>query len=145
MSNKENNKGNNKKIDYCAGGIVWRETARGREVLLILSRNGNEWKFPKGHIDDDDPGWDGAAQREVKEETGYDTTITEFAGFTTYPVKGAPKVVFYWHMIPVGESDFEPNDEIIAYDWVSVREAFDRLAFPRDKEFLRQFVKNHEL
>ena len=145
MNTRGNDRGNNKNIDYCAGGIVWREVSGGREVLLILSRGGNDWKFPKGHIDDDDAGWDTAAQREVKEETGYDTAITEFAGFTTYPVKGVSKVVFYWHMVPVGESDFEPNDEIIAYDWVSVREAFDRLTFPRDKEYLRQFVKNHEL
>jgi 8-oxo-dGTP diphosphatase len=135
---------NNRTIDYCAGGLVWRETPGGREVLLILSRKGNEWKFPKGHIDDGDSGWDAAAQREVKEETGYDTAITEFAGFTTYPVNGVPKVVFYWHMDPVGESDFEPSDEILRYDWVTTREAFDRLTFPRDKDFLRQFVKDHE-
>lgn len=135
----------NQKIDYCAGGLVWRESSKGREVLLILSRGDNAWKLPKGHIDDDDPGWDAAAQREVKEETGYDTAITEFAGFTTYPVKGNPKVVFYWHMIPLGESDFEPDDEILKYGWFTARAALDRLTFPRDKDFLRQFVKDDEL
>jgi 8-oxo-dGTP diphosphatase len=136
---------NNRTIDYCAGGLVWRESPAGREVLLIQSRKDNEWKFPKGHIDDDDAGWDAAAQREVKEETGYDTAITEFAGYTTYPVKGVPKVVFYWHMIPIGESDFEPSDEILTYDWAPLGEALKRLTFPRDKEFLRRFVKDHEL
>jgi 8-oxo-dGTP diphosphatase len=135
----------NREIDYCAGGIVWREAPKGREVLLILSRDDNAWKLPKGHIDDDDPGWDAAAQREVKEETGYDTAITEFAGFTTYPVKGVPKVVLYWHMIPVGESNFEPCDEILECEWLPMREAIDRLTFPRDKEFLRQFAKEDEL
>src|SRR5262252_7423534 len=102
----------NREIVYCAGGIVWRETERGRELLLIRSREDQAWKFPKGHIDATDDGWDAAAQREVKEETGYETRITEFAGFTTYPVKGLPKVVLYWHMEPVGESGFEPSEEI---------------------------------
>jgi 8-oxo-dGTP diphosphatase len=129
---------------YCAGGVVWRETERGREVLLILSREDQCWKFPKGHIDDDDPGWDAAAQREVREETGYEAEIVDFAGFTQYPVKGASKVVFYWHMETVGESKFEPSDEILCYEWFPVREAVDRLTFLNDKKFLLKFVNESE-
>ncbi|MEO6725200.1 MAG: NUDIX domain-containing protein [Blastocatellia bacterium] len=127
-------------IVYCAGGIVWRETERGREVLLILSRDDRAWKFPKGHIDADDPSWDYAAQREVKEETGYDTVITDFAGFRKYPVKGrlgmVLKVVLYWHLAPVGEQDFVPSDEIEHCEWFTLREAVDRLTFLNDKQLL---------
>ncbi|MDQ3013031.1 MAG: NUDIX domain-containing protein [Acidobacteriota bacterium] len=130
----------NQDIVYCAGGIVWRETERGREVLLILSRDDRAWKFPKGHIDDDDPSWDYAAQREVKEETGYDTVITDFAGFRKYPVNGRRgivlKVVLYWHMAPVGEHDFVASDEIEHCEWVTLREAVDRLTFLNDKQLL---------
>jgi 8-oxo-dGTP diphosphatase len=136
---------NGTKITYCAGGIVWRESQRGREVLLIFSRKNQDWKFPKGHIDDDDDGWDAAAQREVKEETGYDTVITDFAGFTKYPVNNKTKVVLYWHMTPVGEWGFEPSDEIEKCEWTTLREAFKRLTFEDDKEFLRQFVNEDEL
>jgi len=130
----------NRKIDYCAGGLVWREAGGVREVLLILSREDQAWKFPKGHIDDTDPGWDAAAQREVREETGYETVITDFAGFTSYPVKGEPKVVLYWHMQPVGEHAFEESDEIVRAEWLPVRDAVDRLTFLNDKEFLLRFV-----
>ena len=136
---------NGAKITYCAGGIVWRESSRGREVLLILSRKNRDWKFPKGHIDDDDPGWDAAAQREVKEETGYDTVITDFAGFTKYPINHKTKVVLYWHMTPVGPWSFEPSNEIEKCEWAPVREAFNRLTFQDDKDFLRQFVNEDEL
>jgi len=129
-------KNTNRDIVYCAGGIVWREAARGREVLLILSRDDQAWKFPKGHIDDEDATWDAAAQREVKEETGYDTTITDFAGFRKYPVKNRLKVVLYWHMMPVGEPNFEPSDEIERCEWLTVREAVDRLTFLNDKQLL---------
>jgi 8-oxo-dGTP diphosphatase len=127
------------KIIYCAGGVVWRQKNKDREVLLILSHNDHKWKLPKGHIDDTDQGWDHAAQREVKEETGYNTVITDFAGYTKYPVNGTPKVVFYWHMEAIGESDFESNDEIESIAWLSPNEAIDRLSFLNDKQFLLKF------
>jgi 8-oxo-dGTP diphosphatase len=132
----------NRKLVYCAGGIVWRETGLGREVLLILSREDQCWKFPKGHIDEDDAGWDAAAQREVREETGYETVITDFAGYTQYPVKDRSKVVLYWHMEPIGESSFEPSDEILSAEWVPIRAAVDRLTFLNDKQFLLRFVND---
>jgi 8-oxo-dGTP pyrophosphatase MutT (NUDIX family) len=128
----------NQDITYCAGGIVWRETQGGREVLLIQSRHDQGWKFPKGHIDEGE-GWDAAAQREVWEETGYETSILDFAGFTKYLVKEKPKVVFYWHMEALGESSFEPTDEIESCEWLTIREAVDRLTFLNDKRFLLRF------
>ena len=129
-------------IVYCAGGILWRENEHGPEVLLIRSRRNQDWKLPKGHIDDDDPGWDAAAQREVREETGYETIITDFAGFTKYPVNGGTKVVLYWHMEPVGESGFEPSDEIDCFEWLTLHDAVNRLTFLNDKQFLLQFSDN---
>jgi 8-oxo-dGTP diphosphatase len=129
----------NQDIIYCAGGIVWRETQHGREVLLIQSRDDQGWKFPKGHIDDGE-GWDAAAQREVWEETGYETSILDFAGFTRYLVENKPKVVFYWHMEALGEWNFEPSDEIASCEWLTIREAVDRLTFLNDKRFLLNFT-----
>lgn len=129
---------------YCAGGIVWRDGEQGREVLLILSREDQAWKFPKGHIDPTDPSWDVAAQREVKEETGYDTEIIGFAGYRAYPVtsrKGVvTKVVLYWHMTPLGAWDFVASDEIEHCEWLTPRAAVDRLTFLNDKQFLLRFI-----
>lgn len=129
----------NREFIYCSGGIVWRENRNGREVLLIRARRDGNWKFPKGHIDEGE-GWDAAAQREVKEETGYDTAIVEFAGFTRYFVLDTPKLVFYWHMVALGESNFEPSEEIEAYEWLTVSEAVDRLTFLNDKRFLLEIT-----
>lgn len=133
----------NREIDYCAGGLVWRESAGDREVLLILSRNDQAWKFPKGHIDPEDATIEAAAQREVREETGYQTAILDFAGFTTYPVANRPKVIFYWHMAPVGEHAFEPSDEVEDIVWLPVREAVDRLTFLNDKKLLLDLTTPH--
>jgi 8-oxo-dGTP diphosphatase len=133
----------NHSIVYCAGGIVWRTSAggTGEEVLLILSRSDQAWKFPKGHIDPDDPSWDAAAQREVAEETGYQTIITDFAGYTKYPVQGVPKVVLYWHMTPIGEGRFEPSEEVEAIDWLPTQAALHQLTFENDRDFLRALIQ----
>ncbi|MDX2032492.1 MAG: NUDIX domain-containing protein [Blastocatellia bacterium] len=138
---------NNANIDYCAGGIVWKTDGTpgaDREVLVIKSRDDQAWKFPKGHIDPEDATWEAAAQREVREETGYATRITDFAGFTKYPVKAHTKVVLYWHMEPAGDWAFEPSDEIELCEWLPVREAIDRLTFLNDKRFLLQFTRESE-
>jgi 8-oxo-dGTP diphosphatase len=130
---------NNLDITYAAGGIVWRETPAGREVLLITRPKNQDWSLPKGHIEYGES-WDEAAQREVKEETGYDTAITGFAGYTTYEARGKPKVVLYWHMAPAGECEFEPSHEVSEFDWVPEAEAVDRLTYEKDKELLQRFV-----
>jgi 8-oxo-dGTP diphosphatase len=126
----------NTEFVYCAGGLVWQNN----QVLLIQSREDHAWKLPKGHIDGDDPSWEHAAQREVKEETGYDTIITDFAGFTKYPLRQRTKVVLYWHMLPVGDWRFEPSDEIERCEWLPFRDAVDRLSYVNDKKFLLQFT-----
>ncbi|MFN0087727.1 MAG: NUDIX hydrolase [Blastocatellia bacterium] len=135
---------NNVEIDYCAGGIVWRRNERGGEVLLIKSREDQAWKLPKGHIDPEDATWEAAAKREVREETGYDARITDFAGFTKYPVKAHTKVVLYWQMEAAGEWNFEPSNEIEECEWLPVREAIDRLTFLNDKRFLLTFIDEAE-
>ena len=100
-------------------------------------------EIPKGHIDEGED-WEAAAQREVKEETGYDTVITDFAGFRKYPVKKRLKVVLYWHMEPVGDQHFEPSDEIEGFEWLPVADAINRLTFLNDKQLLLSLINDGE-
>src|SRR5262249_31241184 len=116
---------NGRKIIYAAGGIVWRNGPSGREDLLILRPKNQDWTLLKCHIEKSES-WELAALSEVKEETGYDTVITGFGGFTAYNAKSKPKVVLYWHMEPSGECEFEPNHEVSHYEWVSAHDAIDR-------------------
>jgi len=54
--------------EYTAGGVVFRRTAAGLELLMIQDRLGR-WTIPKGHVE---PGEsiEQTALREVAEETG---------------------------------------------------------------------------
>jgi ADP-ribose pyrophosphatase YjhB (NUDIX family) len=63
----------------CAGGVV-----RDRDGRILLVRRGQEparglWSIPGGRIEADES-WDVAAVREVREETGIETTPGEFIG-----------------------------------------------------------------
>src|SRR3989442_933244 len=52
-----------------AAAICFRRTEGGIELLLVRTKNGRGWTFPKGHVE---PGETpaGAAAREAREEAG---------------------------------------------------------------------------
>lgn len=128
-----NNKTARADVVLAAGGLVWRESARGLELAVVHRPQQQDWTLPKGKLD---PGerWQDAALREVEEETGLHVELAGFAGSSSYMTNRAPKVVLYWHMFVVGECEFDPEDpsEVDALDWLLVPEARKRLTYERD-------------
>ena len=123
-------------VIHAAGGLVWRSTPKGRELMLIhRTRYGSEWALPKGKLD---PGesWTAAALREVAEETGCTATLGPFAGGNVYKVDGVPKVVLYWNMDLVAESPVADTREVAAKRWVSVAEAVGLLTHTSERALL---------
>jgi 8-oxo-dGTP pyrophosphatase MutT (NUDIX family) len=61
--------------EVSAGGVVFRwvagEGGTARPVYLLIRDSYRNWGFPKGHLEDGE-GAEGAAVREVGEETGLD-------------------------------------------------------------------------
>ena len=77
-------------VERSAGAVVYRETKKGREYLLLQHHAGKNtravkrahvghWDFPKGHIDAGEKTED-TVRREVREETGI-TRIELIPGF----------------------------------------------------------------
>jgi 8-oxo-dGTP diphosphatase len=52
-----------------AGGVVWRTGTGQIELLLVHRPKYDDWSFPKGKCEDDEPDED-CALREIEEETG---------------------------------------------------------------------------
>jgi 8-oxo-dGTP pyrophosphatase MutT (NUDIX family) len=119
-----------------AGGVLARESSTGREFLVIHRRRYDDWCLPKGKLQ---PGEtpEQAAVREVREETGYHVELGEFLGEVQYAVKGAPKIVRFWNLHPLGLSHgIEDSGEVQEVVWLSSENALARLDYPLERKIL---------
>ena len=128
-----------------AGTLPWRRASDGGlEVLLVHRPRYHDWSWAKGKLD---PGeeWPVAAARETEEETSVPVRLGRPlppASYTVLDNKGVPatKEVRYWAATPSGPAGRLRN-EIDEIDWLSVREAHDRLDYSRDRDQLRALVR----
>lgn len=127
------------KVIFAAGGLLSRQTPEGPEIAVIFRSRYNDWTLPKGKLQKGEL-WEDAALREVKEEVGCESIITGFAGVTEYLVKGIPKVVLFWHMIPKEDFIFQPNDEVKDLKWMKYSEVIKQLDYPGEKELLKRSI-----
>jgi len=119
-----------------AGGVLWRR-AEGISLVAVVHRpRYGDWGLPKGKLDAGER-WQDAALREVREETGYEADLGEFAGVVTYEVRGGYKLVLFWNMAARGEPAFEPSEEVDAVEWLPLEEALRRLDHADERDLLR--------
>ena len=123
-------------VIYAAGGVISRQTPRGLEILIVHRGRYNDWSLPKGKLDQNES-FEDAAVREVKEETGYDARITDFAGCVAYKVKQIQKIVLFWMMETIAEGSFEPSEEVAGIKWIDVPGALELLDYPKEKELIK--------
>jgi 8-oxo-dGTP diphosphatase len=124
-----------------AGGVVWRRADDGTiEVLLVHRPRYDDWSLPKGKLDPGETD-EGAALREVEEETGLRCRLgAELVGTSYVDGKGRPKTVRYWAMEPEG-GDFTPSDEVDELLWLPVEQALGRMTYRRDDIVLEDFAR----
>lgn len=132
----------NIRVILAAGGLVWRESPRGKELAVIHrpSMHHKDWTLPKGHPNEGE-NLEVAALREVREETGCDAKLESFAGCVSYTVEDAPKVVLYWNMSVEGECAFEQSKafkqkEVDQLLWLPVQEAIRKLDYPGERKLI---------
>lgn len=131
------------KVITAAGGIVWRKAgpggSAGIEVLLVHRPGYDDWTFPKGKPDPEEP-LPLTAVREIVEETGYRVRLVHPLPEVTYRVRGGLKQVSYWICRLVDdESDFRPNREVDEVRWFTPRAARRKLTYSHDRRLLEQF------
>jgi len=125
------------KIVAAAGGLVWRQASEGRELIVIYRRRHRDWTLPKGKVH---PGesWLQCAIREVREETGFDVEVESHAGWVCYDTGDITKVVRFWNMTPIGDSQFESSEEVVSVHWMTPQEAVKRLDHDGERELVKQ-------
>jgi 8-oxo-dGTP diphosphatase len=104
-----------------AGGLVWRATPDGVEVLLVHRPDRDDWSLPKGKRRGRETSLR-CALREVHEETGLRCIVgPELPPARYKDRKGRSKLVRFWSM-QRGSGSFRPNREVDAVRWVSIDE-----------------------
>jgi 8-oxo-(d)GTP phosphatase len=125
-------------IIRAAGGVIWRDSPRGREIAVIRrTRHGDEWTLPKGKLQSGES-WSQAALREVTEETGCEVTLGPLAGCQAYLVDGKPKLVLFWNMELVRAGQPHDSGEVKELRWLTVPEAVQHLKHPGEKRILTE-------
>ncbi len=117
-----------------AGGVVVDD--RDGTVLIVHRPRYDDWSLPKGHVD---PGetFEQAALREVFEESGVRCELREELEPARYDVKGRPKIVRWWRMSVLEETD-EHDDETDEVMWVSAADALTLLSYEHDRALVAQ-------
>ncbi len=122
---------------------MWRKARNEPEVLLVHRPRWEDWSFPKGKLDRNEPAY-AAALREVLEETGLTVRLGPRLPDTTYTVSGGQtKTVNYWCARTIGGSDisaYPRNAEIDDLTWVPLSRAVGELSYPFDVDLLEEFA-----
>jgi 8-oxo-dGTP diphosphatase len=124
-------------VVQAAGGVVTRNARDGTlEVLVVHRPRYDDWSLPKGKLE---PGesFEEAARREIEEETGVRVELGAALPTTDYVDRhGRPKVVHYWRMTPVGETAWQPSNEVDETRWITVAEAGTLLSYEHDRRLV---------
>jgi len=126
----------NRDVVRAAGGVVYRTDGKnGLEVVLIHRPAYDDWSLPKGKLKDGET-LEGAALREVQEETGLRCLIARSLGTLDYiDRRGREKVVWYWLMRAIGGT-FKPIPEVDRMKWMAFDDALPKLSYDHDRDLL---------
>lgn len=130
-------------LQQSAGGVLYKRFHRQIKVCLIAKKGGKVWALPKGRLQAGES-WEGAAIREVLEETGHLATIAEYIDQLDYYFYWADnhttyyKLVAFFLMPLVTENMRKPDGEADKVAWFDIGEAMHRLHYPSERNVLRQ-------
>lgn len=138
-------------VERSAGAVIFYESAKGREYLLLHHQPienkratkgiAGHWSFPKGHIKKGETTED-AVRRETKEETGivnfefipgFKETIRYFVNYDGE--KRLKFVVFF--LCKTSQKKVTISFEHQGFTWLLYEEAYKTLTYANDKKVLK--------
>ena len=125
------------KYEKSCGAVVFD----GNKVLIIQQVKGH-WGFPKGHVEDGETEVQ-TAVREIKEETNLDVEIDVSKRFVEHysPEEGIEKDVVFFVAKKVGGEVKVQEEEVKDTEWLTPREAMERLTYESSKNILRNIIE----
>lgn len=140
----------NTKLQFSAGGIVYRKAGTRTEVVILTRGEGKIFCLPKGKIEKPETPQE-AALREIGEETGLTGTIEKELGKITYwfysdednvpPQRGKARVhkTVYFYLVKYesgSTSDHDTDAEDVR--WLPVDEALKILTYPSERQMVEK-------
>ena len=135
------------KFEHSAGGVIYRKSGNGTEILLLCDRNKN-WSFPKGLIEEDE-NMVKTAEREIEEEVGltnlhFIDTVDSIGYFYRFEGKLIRKRVDFYLFEYKGNEIPKPliAEGISDVQWFSVNEALKAIGYAKtNKPILEKAMK----
>jgi 8-oxo-dGTP pyrophosphatase MutT (NUDIX family) len=136
------------KRQISAGGVAYRRRNGKIEVALISVGKDSRWQLPKGLIDNGEKPEE-AAQREVREEAGIETTLDapidkiEYWYFATEKGSRVRYHKFvYFYLLKYVKGDVRNHDhEVNQARWYEIEEAVEVLAFDSEKKVVEKAIE----
>jgi 8-oxo-dGTP pyrophosphatase MutT (NUDIX family) len=129
-----------------AAAVCYRRTAGGPEFLLVRTRNGQAWTFPKGHLERRESTVR-AAEREAREEAAASGRIAPTA-FTRYrypawvgPGFPAGEVCIEAYLMEVTSLSRDGSAERRRTSWFAPEVAVWKLAEGRNSAYAREHAR----
>jgi 8-oxo-dGTP pyrophosphatase MutT (NUDIX family) len=131
------------KAQVSAGGVAYRKRKQTIEVVLISVGESSRWQLPKGLLKRDESS-EQAALREVREETGIETTVVDLIDTIEYwyhahsrgqRVRFHKLVHFYLLKYRSGTTT-EHDTEVNEACWVNIDKAHDMLTFKSERNIV---------
>lgn len=128
-----------------AGGIAFRQTGDGYEIVIISMNPSGRWQLPKGLIDDGETP-EIASLREVREEAGIETELLALVDKIDYWFisdwdeirRRIHKQVHFYLLRYVRGDVADHDDEVLEARWVTIHEAIEMLAFEGERGVVKK-------
>jgi 8-oxo-dGTP diphosphatase len=126
-----------------AGGVVFRQSERTAEVVIVGVGGQNRWQLPKGLVEaGEEPGI--AAVREAREEAGVETQVVEpietieywYAGLDKGERVRFHKRVHFFLLRYVSGNTSDHDWEVNEARWVPIDDAVTQLTFDNERRVM---------
>jgi 8-oxo-dGTP pyrophosphatase MutT (NUDIX family) len=127
------------KYEISAGGLVLRRSGASYDALLIGRGNPRVWSLPKGHVEPRES-QDGAALREVREETGcwaeILTKLSEISYWFYLNGTKHKKAVHFYLMRYLSGDTANHDHEVDEAAWFDIKAAKKALKYVNEKRLI---------